>query len=201
MTEKEKMLAGKLYRAQDAELATAFAKAKKLTRQFNQASEDQLSYRDELLKELFEKTGPKIYIEPPFRCDYGCHTSIGDNFYANYDCIIIDVCKVTIGSNVFFGPRVGIYTAAHPIDPGVRNASLEFGKPVTIGNDVWIGASVIVNPGVTIGNNVVIGSGAVVTKNIPDNVVAVGNPCRVLRPIGEDDRMYWKERQEEYNQG
>src|SRR5687767_12393360 len=116
MTEKEKMLSGKLYMAADPELASDFARAKKLTRLFNQATEEEPGLKTKLLKELFEKTGERLHIEPPFRCDYGCHISIGENFFANYECIIIDVCKVTIGNNVFFGPRVSIYTAAHPID-------------------------------------------------------------------------------------
>jgi maltose O-acetyltransferase len=198
MTEKEKMLSGKLYMAMDSELGKDNAKGRRLTRLFNQTTEEQYDYRIGLLKELFERTGEKIYIEPPFHCDYGCNISIGENFFANYDCIIIDVCKVEIGTNVFFGPRVSIYTAGHPIDSIVRNALLEYGKPVTIGNDVWIGGNVIINPGVIIGNNVVVGSGAVITKNIPDNVIAVGNPCKILREINENDKNYWEEKREEY---
>lgn len=198
MSEKEKMLAGKLYIAQDEELAADNRKGRRLTRLFNRTTEEELEYRDTLLKELFESTGEKLYIEPPFHCDYGCHISIGEWFYANYDCIIVDVCKVKIGDNVMFGPRVGIYTAGHPIDAEIRNTGLEFGAPVTIGDNVWVGGSVVINPGVTIGNNVVIGSGSVVTKDIPDNVVAVGNPCRVLREITEEDKRYWEEKRKEY---
>lgn len=198
MTEKEKMLAGKLYIAQDEELAADNRKGRRLTRLFNRTTEEELEYRDTLLKELFESTGEKLYIEPPFHCDYGCHISVGEWFYANYDCIMVDVCKVKIGDNVMFGPRVGIYTAGHPIDAEIRNTGLEFGAPVTIGDNVWVGGSVVINPGVTIGNNVVIGSGSVVTKDIPDNVVAVGNPCRVLREITEEDKRYWEEKRKEY---
>lgn len=198
MTEKERMLSGKLYIAKDEELVRDNKKSRMLTRLFNNSTEEQLKYRVELLKELFESTGKNIYIEPPFRCDYGCHISIGNNFYANYDCIIVDVCKVRIGDNVFFGPRVCIFTAGHPIDADIRNTQLEYGKPVTIGNDVWIGGNTVINPGVTIGNNVVIGSGAVVTKDIPDNVIAVGNPCRVLREITDEDKKYWEKQKEEY---
>lgn len=198
MTEKEKMLAGKLYIAQDEELAADNRKGRRLTRLFNRTTEEELEYRDTLLKELFESTGEKLYIEPPFHCDYGCHISVGEWFYANYDCIMVDVCKVKIGDNVMFGPRVGIYTAGHPIDAEIRNIGLEFGAPVTIGDNVWVGGSVVINPGVTIGNNVVIGSGSVVTKDIPDNVVAVGNPCRVLREITEEDKRYWEEKRKEY---
>ncbi len=198
MSEKQKMLSGKLYMAADDELRRDNKKSRMLTRLFNNSTEEQIGYRKELLKELFEKTGENLYIEPPFRCDYGCHISIGNNFYANYDCIIVDVCKVIIGENVMFGPRVGIYTAGHPIDVDIRNTGLEFGKPVTIGDNVWVGGSTVINPGVNIGSNVVIGSGSVVTKDIPDNVVAVGNPCRILRKITEEDRAYWEAKKEEY---
>ena len=194
------MLAGKLYLAEDEELKKDNKKAKKLTRIFNGTTEDELAYRSELLKELFKTTGENLYIEPPFHCDYGCHISIGENFYANYDCIIIDVCEVSIGKNVFFGPRVGLYTAAHPIDATVRNTLLEFGKPIQIGNNVWIGGNAVVNPGVTIGDNSIIGSGSVVTKNIPENVIAAGNPCKVLRKITETDKLFWEENQKEYQQ-
>ena len=198
MREKEKMLSGNLYMANDEELKRDNKKSRMLTRLFNNSTEEQVPYRKELLKELFEKTGENLYIEPPFRCDYGCNISIGDNFYANYDCIIVDVCKVEIGKNVLFGPRVSIYTAGHPIDAEVRNTGLEFGKSVKIGDNVWIGGSTVINPGVTIGNNVVIGSGSVVTKDIPDNVVAVGNPCKVLRTITEEDKTYWEMKKQEY---
>lgn len=198
MSEKQKMLLGKLYMAADDELRRDNKKSRMLTRLFNNSTEEQIGYRKELLKELFEKTGENLYIEPPFRCDYGCNIAIGNNFYANYDCIIVDVCKVIIGENVMFGPRVGIYTAGHPIDADIRNTGLEFGKPVTIGDNVWVGGSTVINPGVKIGNNVVIGSGSVVTKDIPDNVVAVGNPCRILRKITEEDRAYWEAKKEEY---
>lgn len=153
-----------------------------------------------MLKQLFKSVGKNIYIEPSFHCDYGSNISVGNNFYANYDCIILDVCDVSIGNNVFLAPRVSIFTAGHPIDADVRNELLEFGKPVTIGNSVWIGGNTVINPGVTIGNNVVIGSGSVVTKDIPDNVIAVGNPCRVLREITEEDKIYWNKKREEYYQ-
>ena len=182
MTEKEKMLSGELYTVDD-ELRQEFLNAKRIARLFNSTTEEETEYRKKLLSELFEKVGEKIYIEPPFRCDFGCNISIGDNFYANYDCIILDVNKVKIGNNVKVGPRVCIYTAGHPIEAAVRNSFLEFGKPITIGNDVWIGGNSVINPGVTIGSNVVIGSGSVVTKSIPNNVVAAGNPCKVLHSI------------------
>lgn len=197
MTEKEKMLCRKLYSAQDAELKNDFQKAKRLTRLFNQTTEDELASRTELLQQLFCSVGENSYIEPPFRCDYGCHITIGKHFYANYDCIILDVCRVTIGDHVLFGPRVGIYTAGHPVDAEIRNSGLEYGKPVTIGSNVWVGANVAINPGVTIGNNVIIGSGSVVTKSIPDNVIAAGNPCKVLRAITQEDKIIWEKKRTE----
>lgn len=198
MTEKEKMLSEKLYIANCEELAGDMKRSRVLTRLFNNTTEEQKDYRTELLKQLFESTGENIYIEPTFRCDYGSNISIGNNFYANYDCVIVDVCKVKIGSNVLFGPRVCVFTAGHPIDAGVRNEGLEFGKAVTIGDSVWVGGNTVINPGVKIGNNVVIGSGSVVTKDIPDGVIAVGNPCRVLRKITDEDKTYWEAKKEEY---
>jgi maltose O-acetyltransferase len=201
MTEKEKMLLGKLYIAQDKELTQDNKNARRLTRLFNQTSEDEFDKRIAYLKELFGSTGENIWIEPTFHCDYGCHIFIGENFYANYDCIIIDVCPVTIGDNVFLGPRVCVYTASHPIDAEVRATGLEYGKPVTIGNDVWVGGNTVINPGITIGSNVVIGSGSVVAKNIPSGVIAVGNPCKALRSITDEDWKYWHTKQEEYWNG
>jgi len=199
MTEKERMLAGKLY-VVNKELVKDMRKAHMLTRQFNNTTEEQGKYRAELLRELFASTGKKIHIEPPFHCDYGCNISIGEGFYANYDCIIIDVCEVNIGKDVLFGPKVCVYTAGHPIDPLVRNTLLEYGKPVTIGNSVWVGGNTVINPGVSIGDNAVIGSGSVVTKNIPDNVIAAGNPCKVLRKITDEDKLYWEKLRLEYEE-
>ena len=189
MTEKEKMLNEMLYDFHDPELKADAMRSRKLTRLFNSTTEEQKDYRITLLKELFGKSGKYIYIEPPFRCDYGSNTFIGEGFYANFDCIILDVARVTIGDNCLFGPRVCIYTPCHPIDPVERNSGLEYGKAVTIGDNVWIGGSAVINPGVTIGSNVVIGSGSVVTHDIPDNVVAAGNPCRVIRPITDADKI------------
>ena len=136
-----------------------------------------------------------IYFEPPFHCEYGNHIEVGENFYANVNCIMLDVGKITIGDNVLFGPNVSIYTAGHPIHPESRNSGYEYGIPVTIGSNVWIGGSCVILPGVSIGNNVVIGTGSVVTKDIPDNVCAAGNPCRVIREITDADRpFYFKDR-------
>ena len=198
MTEKELMLSEQLYIANDAELAKDNAKARKLTRLINTATEEQAEYRLQLFRELFGSIGNTFWIEPPFRTDYGCNTYIGDNFYANYDCIFIDVAKIDIGNNVFFGPRVCLYTAGHPIDAEIRNKQLEYGKNIKIGNDVWVGGNTVINPGVTIGDNVVIGSGSVVTKDIPDGVIAAGVPCRVIRKITGEDTAYWKKQAEAY---
>lgn len=198
MTEKERMLSGQLYIAKDDELAKDNAKARKLTRLINTATEEQAEYRLQLFRELFGGVGNTFWIEPPFRTDYGCNTYIGDNFYANYDCIFIDVARIEIGNNVFFGPRVCLYTAGHPIDAEIRNKQLEYGKRIKIGNDVWVGGNTVINPGVTIGDNVVIGSGSVVTKDIPSGVIAAGVPCRVIREITDADKAYWKEQAEAY---
>lgn len=191
MTEKELMLAGELYYSRDEELVKDSMRSRQLTRIFNATTEEQMDYREQILKQLFKKTGEKIYIEPPFRCDYGCNTSIGENFYANFDCIILDVNEVIIGDNVLFAPRVCVYTVGHPIDAEVRNMWIESAKKVVIGNNVWIGGSTVINPGVTIGDNSVIGSGSVVTKDVPANVVAAGNPCKVIREITDEDKKYW----------
>lgn len=194
MTEKELMLSGMLYR-QSEELRKEFQRARKLTRLLNTSTEEERERRIELVKELFGKTGDYVWVEPPFHCDYGRQIFVGESFYANFDCVILDECPVTIGDEVMFGPRVCVYTAGHPIDAEVRDAGLEYGKPVTIGNSVWIGGNTVINPGVTIGDDVVIGSGSVVTKDIPSHVIAAGNPCRVIRAITEQDREYWKEQE------
>lgn len=183
-SEKEKMLAGELYSAADAELRREFVRAKMLTQRFNALAPDTpRERRAEVLRELLGTCGNAIYIEPPFRCDYGKNIFIGENFYANYDCIIIDVCRVKIGKNVLLGPRVGIYTATHPTDAQVRSRGLELGAPIEIGDDVWIGGNAVILPGVKIGARAVIGAGSVVTRDVPAGVVAAGNPCRVLRKI------------------
>lgn len=197
-SQKDRMLAGDLYIADDPELAKDFHKAKRLLREYNQTTEYQETDRKKILDDLFKQSGKKIHIEPPFHTDYGCNTVIGENFYSNYDCIILDIANVKIGDNVMFGPRVGLYTAGHPIDAVIRNEYYEYGKPITIGNNVWVGGNVVVNPGVTIGDNVVIGSGAVVTKDIPSNVIAVGNPCKVLREINDQDKKYWEAEKQRY---
>lgn len=198
MTELELMLSGKLYLADDLKLKEMFLRKCEFLDEFNSTQYSDFKKREELVRNIFEKVGKNVVINKPFHCDYGSNISIGDNFYANFDCTILDVNKVNIGNNVFFAPRVCLYTAGHPIDKDVRNTQLEYGKPIKIGNDVWIGGNSVVLPGVTIGSNVVIGAGSIVNKDIPDNVVACGNPCKVIRKINEDDKRFWNEKKDEY---
>ena len=189
MTEKEKMRAQMLYDANyDQTLLEERDKAKDLCHQYNQLRpSDRLGQR-EVLKKLLGKTGENFILTAPFWCDYGYNIELGENFYANHNLVILDGAKVTFGDNVFIGPDCGFYTAGHPIDFERRNRGLEYAYSITVGDNVWIGAGVQVMPGVSIGSNVVIGGGSVVVKDIPSNCVAVGNPCRVLRPITEADR-------------
>ncbi|KRL47294.1 sugar O-acetyltransferase [Lacticaseibacillus manihotivorans] len=198
MSEKERMLAGRLYSANDPELQAARQRARNLVFQFNQLAPDQRDLQSGLLQELFDVPSGDAYVEAPLRVDYGKNTHLGHNFYANYDCIILDIAPVTIGDNVLFGPRVSVLTAGHPIDKDVRNAELEFGKPITIGNNVWAGGSVTICPGVTIGANVIIGAGAVVTRDVPANMVVAGVPACPLRQINDNDRRDWQQAQAEY---
>lgn len=191
MTEKEKMICGKPYFANGKELFTDRQNAKELVFEFNNSPPKELKFRVKIIKKLFGKMEKGCYIEPPFRCDYGYNISVGKNFYSNYNCTILDGAEVKIGDNVMFAPNVSLLTAGHPIHHEMRNTAIEYAFPISIGNSVWLGGNVVVNPGISIGNNVVVGSGSVVTKDIPDNVVAVGNPCKVLREITEDDKMYY----------
>ena len=198
MTEKELMLAGELYVASDAELRKKQLERFRFMDEFNATKYEDFEKREELARKIFASVGKNPVINKPFHCDYGCHISIGDNFFANFDCVMLDVNRITIGNNVFIAPRVCLYTAGHPIDAEIRNERLEYGKPITIGDNVWIGGSVVVNPGVKIGSNVVIGSGSVVTKDIPDGVVACGNPCTVKRKITEADKIFWQKEKERH---
>lgn len=190
MTEKEKMIEGLPYNPADPELTKGRIRARILFQKFNkldlpdneEAADKTFKERSNILKELLGSTGESIYMEPNFKCDYGYNISVGNNFYANFDCVMLDVCKITIGENCFFATGVHIYTATHPIDP-IERLNYEFGKPVTIGNNVWIGGHATINPGVTIGNNVVVASGAVVTKDVPDNVVVGGNPAKIIKKV------------------
>ena len=167
-----------------------FACRKKIY-EFNQLPPEQDSRIPELLKNLLGKTGENVFINAPFHCDYGTNIEVGENFFANYNLTILDVGKVKIGKNAQIAPNVSIYTAGHPIHPDSRNTGYEYGIPITIGDNVWIGGNAVILPGVTIGNNVIIGAGSVVGKDIPDNMIAAGNPCRVIREITENDRKYY----------
>ncbi|WOO47007.1 sugar O-acetyltransferase [Bacillus subtilis] len=181
--EKEKMLAGDLYDPSDSELAKDRQKASQLVRIYNQTTETEVVKRVNVLKALLGSSGKNVYMQPNIRFDYGYNTYVGDNFFANFDCTILDVCEVRFGDNCMLGPSVQIYTATHPLHPTERNSGLEYGKPITFGNNVWIGGSAVINPGVTIGNNVVIAAGSVVTKNVPDNVVVGGNPAKLIKHL------------------
>jgi acetyltransferase-like isoleucine patch superfamily enzyme len=193
MSEQEKMISGQLYNSTDEKLSEQRIKAKKLCRKYNNLEPDNYEERKSILKELLGKTKENFWIEPNFWCDYGYNIEIGENFYSNHNLVILDPAKVTFGDNVFIAPNCGFYTAGHPIDAELRNQLLEFAYPITVGNNVWFGGNVVVLPGVTIADNVVIGAGSVVTKDIPANVVAVGNPCKVLREITEEDKTkYFK---------
>jgi maltose O-acetyltransferase len=182
-SEKEKMLGGELYNPLDSQLLADRQHARLLSKAFNDTRDDQPEERLRLLRALIPATGAGLLIEPPFHCDYGSNITIGDNVFFNFNCVILDVASVTIGSNVLFAPNVQIYAATHPLSVAQRRAGLELGKPITIGDDVWVGGGVIICPGVTIGARSVIGAGSVVTKNIPEDVLAYGNPCRVVRAI------------------
>jgi maltose O-acetyltransferase len=182
-SEKEKMRDGKLYNAGDPKLVADREQAREITRKFNQTAATEYRQRRNLLKELLGSLGDECEIEPPFRCDYGTNIHVDENFYANFECVILDVCRVEIGENCLIGPSVHIYTATHPLPASERVKGPEYGKPVTIGDDVWIGGRAILNPGVTVGNNAVLGSGAVVTDNVPDNAIVQGNPATVVKRI------------------
>lgn len=188
MTEKEKMLSYQPYCSMDEELLQERQIAKQKIYELNQLNPKEIEKREDIIKSLFGKIGKNFFIEPPFYCDYGYNVTIGDNFYSNYHCTILDCAKVRIGNNVMFGPNVSIYTAGHPVDKETRNAGLEYAYDITIGNDVWIGGNTVILPNVTIGDDVVIGAGSIVTKDIPSHCVAVGNPCHVLRSITEEDK-------------
>lgn len=198
MTEWERMLNGKLYNPGDPELAAARLRAKELCRRFNDASPADNDGRAAILRQLVGHLGKDCWIEPPFRCDYGSQITLGNQVYANYDCIFLDVAPITIGSHAFLGPRIGLYTAGHPLDAGVRNLELEYGLPIVIGDNVWLGGNVTVLPGVTIGPGTVVAAGSVVTKDLPAGVLAAGTPCRVLRQLTDADREIWEARRAIY---
>jgi maltose O-acetyltransferase len=181
-TEKQKMLAGEPYQAWDEELYAERIACRKVLQRLNNSIPDSDEWRTAVDELIPDSNG--AYLEPPFHCDYGSNIKAGKNFYANFNCVILDVAEVHIGNDVLLAPNVQIYTAGHPLDKKSRvDEGVEFGTPISIGDNVWIGGGAIICPGVTIGENSVIGAGSVVTKDIPANVVAAGNPCRVIRPI------------------
>jgi maltose O-acetyltransferase len=182
-TEKEKMLAGELYNSEDPQLKAERLRARELCKRFNDSDPADEDARQDILRKLLGRAGNSISIEPPFRCDYGSNIIMGNDVYLNFNCVILDVSPVTIGDTVLLGPNVQIYTATHPMSAEVRREWLEYSKPITIGSDVWIGGGAIICPGVNIGSGTVIGAGSVVTRDIPDNVFAAGNPCRVIREL------------------
>lgn len=188
MTEKEKAEAGLLYDANyNPELLAEREHAAELCYDFNNTRPSQTAERTEILRHLLGSMGRDCIITPPFHCDNGYNIHIGNNFFANYNLVILDSVRVSIGDNVFIAPNVGIYCAGHPFDPIRRNQGLEYALPVTIGNDVWIGAGTHICPGVSIGDGSTIGAGSIVTHDIPEGVIAAGNPCRILRKITQDD--------------
>lgn len=186
MTEKEKMLKGMLYDANyDPQLIEERLECKKLCRDYNELRPKDIAGRNVLLRKILGAAGDGLLVEQPFYCDYGYNIRVGKNFFANFNLVILDEAPVTFGDNVFVAPNCGFYTAGHPVDAPERNIGLEYARPITVGNDVWIGAGVSVLPGVTIGSNCVIGAGSVVTRDIPSNSIAVGNPCRVIKTIAD----------------
>lgn len=185
MTEREKMLAGELYDARDPELQTLRRRARLLIHELNASRDDAEAQRRRLLAELLPMAGEGLWIEPPFYCDYGAHIRLGRGVFFNFDCVVLDVAPVTIGDHVLFGPSVQLYTATHPLEAAARRSGLEAGRPIAIGDDCWIGGGAVINPGVSIGARSVIGAGSVVTRDLPADVFAAGNPCRVIRPIGD----------------
>ena len=181
-TEREKMLAGELYDPLDPELAAARDRARDLCQVLNATREADRDVRRQILRSLFAAGGETAWIQPPFYCDYGANISLGERVFFNFNCVVLDVCRVTVGDFTLFGPAVQVYTATHPMDAGLRRKQ-EFGKPIGIGSDVWVGGGAIICPGVRIGSRSVIGAGSVVTRDVPAGVFAAGNPCRVIRAV------------------
>lgn len=190
--QKQFILSGAMYNDLSPELIQAREEAVNLTNEYNKSYGQDANIREAILDKLLKKRGINTYFEPNFRCEFGYNISIGDSFYANFDCVILDGGAITIGNNVLFGPRVGLYSSNHATDPTERREGACYAKPITIGNDVWVGGGVHINQGVTIGDNVIIGSGSVVTKDIPSNVIAAGVPCRVIRTITAEDKTNYK---------
>jgi len=183
-TERQKMLAGELYDPMNPELVAARARARDLCQDLNATREAEQEKRREILHQLFGAGGDSVWMQPPFFCDYGSNITLGERVFFNFNCVVLDVCPVRIGSFTLFGPAVQIYTPMHPLDAEARRGK-EFGKPVEIGSDVWVGGAALILPGVRVGSRSIIGAGSVVTRDIPEGVLAAGNPCRVIREITE----------------
>lgn len=187
----KKMCQGEIY-SQDEELLTIRLKTRDLLYEFNQIHPRKMEQRKALIKKMFKQTGEDLFVEQPFHCDYGVNITVGENFLANNNCTLLDVAPITIGDDVLIAPNVGVYTAGHALDPYLRRElKAEFGASVVIGDNCWVGANSTILPGVTIGNDVVIGAGSVVTQDIPEGVLAYGNPCRVIRKFNQRDREYY----------
>jgi maltose O-acetyltransferase len=184
-TEKEKMIAGDMYDPLDRELVEDRIKARLLIKALNETREDDIGARNRIIKELLPGAAPDLWLQPPFYCDYGYNIKVGEKVFFNFNCIVLDVAPVVIGSRTMFGPNVQVYTATHPLDHVERSSGREYARPIVIGEDVWIGGSAVLCPGVTIGDRSVIGAGSVVTKDIPADVIAAGNPCKLIRPLPE----------------
>jgi len=183
-TEREKMLAGELYDPLDPELVRSRERARDLCQDLNATREKDQQARRQILMALLGKGGDSVWMQPPFFCDYGTNILLGQRVFFNFNCVVLDVCQVRIGDYTLFGPAVQLYTATHPMNAELRRTQ-EFGQPVEIGSDVWVGGGAIVCPGVKIGSRTVIGAGSIVTRDLPDGVFAAGNPCRVIREIGQ----------------
>lgn len=186
-SEKEKMLAGEWYQASDPELAQERLNARKLLYKINSSDPEKTEERVNLLRQLFGKAGKNLWIETPFQCDYGYNISVGDDCFFNFNRVVLDVTPVIMGDRVFVAPNVQFYAATHPIEAKPRGEFWEFGKPITIGSDVWIGGSAIICPGVCIGDREIIGAGSVVTKSFPDDVVIGGNPAKIIRYLDKTE--------------
>lgn len=194
MTEWERMQKGLVYNDFDQDLFNKRVEAKKLFKAYNKTDDEEIDLRNKIMKQLFKNVGENVWIEPDFRCEFGKNITIGDNVYINFGCIILDCSEVTIGSHTLLGPNIGLYAANHSTGATERINGGCYGKPIHIGNNVWLGGDVKVLQGVTIGDNTIIGAGSIVTKDIPDNVIAVGNPCKVIRKITEEDKTDYLER-------
>jgi maltose O-acetyltransferase len=190
-TERDKMLAGELYDALDPALVTERSRVRELCQKLNTSRDVEEDLRRDLCKQIFAKGGDTVWMQPPFYCDYGSNIELGERVFFNFNCVVLDVCRVRIGDYTLFGPAVQVLTPVHPLDAALRRKQ-EYGKPVEIGSDVWVGAGALILPGVTIGPSTVIGAGSVVTRDVPAGVFAAGNPCRVIREISPEERASYQ---------